>query len=150
MLSGIKVGKKKKKAKKTHEPSAPSARPDNDTSVKNPENDNQSVAERLRNAIASGKTSVLEDQSASRVIGRLESLPVAAENSSESTLVVSSRVRSTDKREEDMTAAELAMNERNMTMSWDEQMVRNAIRTGKKRKNGRGEIYEQVNERTNE
>ena len=141
MLSGIKVGKKKKKANRSDEPSSCSATGSSDLVSKEqsvPENDNQSVADKLRNAIASGKTSVLEDRSASRMIGRLESLPVAAANPDESTstVVISSKFRSINKREEDMTAAELAMNERNMGMSWDEQMARNAIRTGKKRKKG--------------
>lgn len=138
MLRGIKVGKKKKEAKRTHESSASSDTPESGTiKEQHHENDNQSVADKLRNAIATGKITVLEDRSGSRIIGRLESLPVEVEkhnDSSATTFVVSSKLSSINKREEEMTAVELARNERNITMSWDEQMVRNAIRTGKKRK----------------
>ncbi|KAL3944400.1 MAG: hypothetical protein SGBAC_001524 [Bacillariaceae sp.] len=140
MLSGIKIGKKKKKFKKVHERNSSSSHGSKSVSKeKSYENDNQSIADKLRNAIATGKTSVLEDRSASRMVGRLELIPMEAGNPSDSTaatVVVSSKFSSINKKEEDMTATELAMNERNMTMSWDEQMVRNAIRVGKKRKKG--------------
>lgn len=137
MLSGIKVGKKKKSQKVTlKNPPVYSLKQDSDSaSNADDDNDNLTVADKLRRSLASGDSSILGERSASRPVDRLERRALVAGSNDESgPSVVVFNPPSSNKAEEDMTAAELAMNERSTTMSWDEQMIRNAVRTGKKRR----------------
>jgi hypothetical protein len=135
MLSGIKVGKKKKSKKPSLKEPPKYSSNQVDTIANSDDNDNLSVAEKLRRSLASGDATILEERSASRPIDRLERRPLVADNKDESgaSVVVLNTITS-NKPEEDMTAAELAMNERKSSMSWDEQMIRNAVRIGKKRR----------------
>jgi hypothetical protein len=135
MLSGIKVGKKKKSKKPSLKEPPKHSSNQVDTIANSDDNDNLSVAEKLRRSLASGDATILEERSASRPIDRLERRPLVADNKDESgaSVVVLNTITS-NKAEEDMTATELAMNERKSSMSWDEQMMRNAVRIGKKRR----------------
>lgn len=167
MLSGIKTGKKKKKVKTDHGPpsllepprssSATTDAPDG-TSTSTASQDNLSVADRLRQSLASGGGSLLADASSGPVTaytqqssvldqlqrrGRIESTTVASseDNDDSSNVIVElplgkAAVPAAEKKEEDMTVQELVAQERreNQGMSWDEQMTRNMVRLGKNKK----------------
>ena len=150
MLSGIRTGKKKKskKAPPTESLLANEGTTTTTTTTTTNTNENLSVAEKLRTALASGYTEILEDRSATKSYDQLErrgrilnaERPTAKEETDPSVIVVdmSSTTRASavaSKNEEDMTVQELAARERQGSgMTWDEQMTRNAIRVGKKRR----------------
>ena len=155
MLSGIRTGKAKKKKKaKTDDSRKQSTRStdqagadagdDNKRDSSNNNDNNLSVAERLKQALASGvpfqskPSSVAPKSYMERVIG---------DNATDATTATVGDVLVLDgpgmastyskKREEDMTVAELAAKERvtgDNSMSWNEHMARDILRVGKKRK----------------
>lgn len=131
MLSGIKTGKKKKKPKL--ESAAAVEAPAAAAST------NLSVADRLRQSLASGgnledakpTTSSVLDQLEQR--GRIESTTVTGNLSPN--VIVQLPAKAVQKKEEDMTVQELVAQERRQNdMTWDEQMTRNMIRLGKNQK----------------
>jgi DNA-binding MarR family transcriptional regulator len=132
MLSGIRKGKKKSQKKSPKEPPSCSSAPTNTANV----DDNLSVAEKLRQSFRSGDTSILEQRTSSRSIERLErrGLFQTGKHEKDDSSVVVMHASASSKREEEMTATELALREQNATMSWDDQMLRTAVRVGKKRR----------------
>ena len=139
MLSGIKKGKKKKASKS---PPAPAAAPSFN------HNNNMSMADQLRQSLASGSnhknSNLLRPPTASQSPldhleqrGLISSEKTAAANEEESVVVLNQPTYG-NKREEDMTIQELAARERHSNnihnMTLDEQMTRNLVRTGKKRR----------------
>lgn len=144
MLSGIRTGKaKKKKAKTRHLPrdgdTTNGATSSATTTNADTKEDNMSVAERLKKALASGaplETTAVKRSYMERTIG--DRGVVAADGDSSTTTIVldGPESRYSKKREEDMTVSELAAKERTTTggMSWNEQMTRNILRVSKKRK----------------
>lgn len=157
MLSGIKVGKKKRR-KKTEGNSAPDTKPQaerpgvNSTATSN-QSDNLSIAARLRESLATGgnleavATSSNQQQSFLNQLerrGRFESTKSSSTAADDvdalgaNTIVqLPLGVAPTAKREEDMTVQELVAQERRekqQNISLDEQMTRNLARLGKKRR----------------
>jgi Protein similar to CwfJ C-terminus 2/Protein similar to CwfJ C-terminus 1 len=144
MLSGIRTGKKKKKPtwqEAELEAVPPFHRPTFGAGTVT--SDNLSVADRLRQALAtgSGELPVISHNSLLEQLeqrGRIESKVISAK-SQEDNIVVQlpiGRTTTSAKKEEDMTIQELVANERrqNQDMSWDEQMTRNMARMDKNRK----------------
>ena len=148
MLAGIKTGKKKKKVateSKVPKGDGTISTANLDQSPPNPTNqDNLSVADRLRQCLATGndapitaytQQSSLLDQLERR--GRIESTIVSSCPSSNPVIVQLLPPTTTlhKKKEEDMTIQELVAKERqDAKMSWDEQMTRNVVRLGKNKK----------------
>ena len=144
MLSGIRTGKKKKKLNAQEaelEDVPPSNRPHHGAST--PTSDNLSVADRLRQALATGngELPVMSQNSLLEQLeqrGRIDSNVISAKSHGENIVVQLpiGRSSTTAKKEEDMTIQELVANERrqNQDMSWDEQMTRNMARMDKNRK----------------
>ena len=149
MLSGIRTGKKKKQKKlKPELAKDPAAAKPTTISL---DNENLSIAEKLRQSLAAGNTGILVDQSATKSFdqlerrGRILKTDTAASPDDANPVVAvlgmpgSFASTTLNKGEEEMTVEELAAQERRgNTMSWDEQMSRNAIRVGKKRKRKAG------------
>eukprot|EP00531_Pseudo-nitzschia_arenysensis_P007397 CAMPEP_0116121988 /NCGR_PEP_ID=MMETSP0329-20121206/3981_1 /TAXON_ID=697910 /ORGANISM="Pseudo-nitzschia arenysensis, Strain B593" /LENGTH=456 /DNA_ID=CAMNT_0003615819 /DNA_START=27 /DNA_END=1397 /DNA_ORIENTATION=- len=177
MLSGIRTGKSKKKKAKTNDRSRTenvtgadkqNRKEDNadsgtigtnrkGASIKN--DDNLSVAERLKQALASGmplgSNKGTPKSYMERVIGEGAVLSKVEDNSN-GVLVLDAPGTGplyNKKREEDMTVAELAAKERvtgENSMSWNEHMTRDILRVGKKRKmkaRGAGEDSDEEVER---
>lgn len=161
MLSGIRTGKaKKKKAKTKNGPrtgnsttadrrdqfGVDSAGNDNTGGSASKNQNNLSVAERLKQALASGvplqssNASVPKSSYMDRVVGDRASIAAAGDDTANGVLVLDapgSAATYSKKREEDMTVAELAAKERvtgENAMSWNEHMTRDILRVGKKRK----------------
>lgn len=175
MLSGIQTGKKKKKKTTQTTLLAPSAEPlatvaaasgvldssssnnnNSQTNYNSQEDANLSVADRLRQSLASGsellpvttsynQTASLLEQLEQR--GRITKSSSSGNNNNNMSPNDSSNVvvelpmgqAAALKKEDDMTIRELVAHERcqNQTqggMSWDEQMTRNMVRLGKNRK----------------
>ncbi len=153
MLSGIRTGKSKKKKAKSNLPSGKGNSNDlqkTDTTGAGSVSSNNgrtsanlSVAERLKQALASGvplQASKPEPKSyMERVVGN-GAAPAVAADAGNGVLVLDapgSAANYSKKREEDMTVAELAAKERvtgENSMSWNEHMTRDILRLGKKRK----------------
>jgi hypothetical protein len=153
MLSGIRTGKKKKSQKA---PPSENAAPVEDELKPKPSsssasvvvvatNDNLSIADKLRQSLASGNTDILENRTPGKSLDQLERRGritkdaggVVGKDDDSAHVVVhlpSSHHIASNKREEDMTVQELAARERGTHMSWDEQMTRNLARLGKKRR----------------
>jgi Protein similar to CwfJ C-terminus 2/Protein similar to CwfJ C-terminus 1 len=138
MLSGIRTGKKKKKPVELAEP-PPASACSHDAIGR----DNVSVADRLRQSLATGIAEARVTTSTSLLgkleqRGRIESSRVVSSKSQHDNMVVElpKGQVATRKQEEDMTIQELVTQERrqNQEMSWDEQMTRNMARLGKNRK----------------
>lgn len=162
MLSGIRTGKKKKTPSTQTQPqdnfyTPAGGRPDADTTTSS--KDNLSVADRLRQSLATGsgelpvrteQTSLLE-QLEHR--GRIESGVLSTTSQGDNIVVERpmGRAATATKTEDDMTIQELVANERrqNQDMSWDEQMTRNMTRLGKnlKRKSNRNDDSDEEVER---
>lgn len=144
MLAGIKTGKKKKKVTAESEPLIGDGATPTATVDQSPNNqENLSVADRLRESLATGneapitaytQQSSILDQLERR--GRIESTPVSSSSSSNPVIVqFLPPTALQQKKEEDMTIQELVAKERHDTkMSWDEQMTRTAVRLGKNKK----------------
>jgi hypothetical protein len=114
--------------------------------------DNQSIAEQLRQSLASGDTSALEASSSSSPLDALERRGRIAGGTAKSHAYSSTSTidnpdvvvlnaqgvgvaAASNKAEEDMTIRELVARERHDTgMTLDEQMTRNLARVGKKRR----------------
>mmetsp|Transcript_19448 Transcript_19448/g.40042 ORF Transcript_19448/g.40042 Transcript_19448/m.40042 type:complete len:456 (+) Transcript_19448:498-1865(+) len=161
MLSGVRTGKSKKKKKaktaknsprvENHElgPTVQSTETRNSSSGK--KEDNASVAERLKQTLASGvpfqssNATNAQDVTApksymERMVGDGAGAVAADTNAASGVLVLDApgmAASYSKKREEDMTVAELAAKERvtgGNSMSWNEHMTRDILRVGKKRK----------------
>lgn len=177
MLSGIRTGKSKKKKAKTNDSSrketgagADRQHRENDGAGSKPirtdgkgdgsKNEaNLSVAERLKQALASGAplygSKAPPKSYMERMVGDGATSSTANDNSN-GVLVLDapgSASAYNKKREEDMTVAELAAKERvtgENSMSWNEHMTRDILRVGKKRKmkaRGAGEDSDEEIER---
>ena len=158
MLSGIKLGKKKKKKQETEEADKPLAS-SGSSHLKEPppssslsssvgkSTDNQSIADQLRQSLACGDTSAfaLEESSSSPLdalerrgriaAGTTKSHAYSSSSNENPVVVMNVQAAASHKAEEDMTIHELAARERHDTgMTLDEQMTRNLVRVGKKRR----------------
>lgn len=133
MLSGIRVGKKKK-SKKTLSQEGPKYSTATPPAIF--DNDNASVAEKLKLSLASGNPDALQCSSNDRLerAGKFSMQYNEDGKNNESVVIFSGPV--SKKSEEEMSARELAVAERNASVSLDEQMIRNAVRIGKKRRRG--------------
>jgi hypothetical protein len=107
--------------------------------------ENVSVAAKLKAALASGGGEALQQSfAASRPLDHLErrgriqtgetTSAINTNTNTTSAIVVDATSKRIDKKEEDMTVQELAAQERQSKMSWDEQMTRNLARVGKKKR----------------
>ena len=145
MLSGIRTGKAKKKKARTEnvpDPKTNERKTPNTCEVK----DNLSVAERMKEILASGvllqnnNTTTEPKSYMERVTGDRAKPIAAADDSGNGVLVLDAPgtvAAYSKKREEDMTVKELAAKERvtgENSMSWNEHMAREILRVSKKRK----------------
>jgi Protein similar to CwfJ C-terminus 2/Protein similar to CwfJ C-terminus 1 len=142
MLSGIRTGKKKK-SKPTADAGESGIAPQ--ASIATTNDNNLSVAERLKQALAQGKplpsnTRTTPGVSSSSYMDRVTSKNTAVASIDEDLSYVvldgpTAAFTSFNKSEEEMTANELAAKERaEAGMSWNEHMARDVVRIGKKRK----------------
>ena len=138
MLSGIKTGKRKKSSKLKDPPHSAAAAVASASSTDDNNRDSSSstandwVAEQLRQALSSGKPLALPTKTTTRKADA-NGNGDDDNNNNNNNIIVINRLHHR-RPEEDLTAAELAAQERADRQSWQEREVRDILRMHKKRK----------------